>query len=43
MAARAVQRGLRDIGAGPGPVDVLGIEALRQPGSGTNPRGEDEG
>jgi hydroxymethylpyrimidine/phosphomethylpyrimidine kinase len=43
MAARAVQRGLRDIGAGPGPVDVLGIEALRQPGSGTNPRGGDEG
>ena len=38
MAARAVQRGLRDIGAGAGPVDVLGIEALRERDAGPNRR-----
>jgi hydroxymethylpyrimidine/phosphomethylpyrimidine kinase len=29
MAARAVRDGLRDVGAGPGPVDVLGLSRLR--------------
>ena len=29
-AGRAVARGLRDLGAGPGPVDVIGLQALRE-------------
>jgi hydroxymethylpyrimidine/phosphomethylpyrimidine kinase len=29
MAARAVRDGLRDVGAGAGPVDVLGLSRFR--------------
>jgi hydroxymethylpyrimidine/phosphomethylpyrimidine kinase len=29
LAGEAVARGLRDIGAGAGPVDILGLERLR--------------